>query len=194
MERLHLKIIVGAILISSLSTYLAYSDIFKGLRLYRTTAVQQQTTVKPQPFMSIPKAVRLEAAKELQENLMGAKLNEENRRALNAQINEVGLYINDNSDIELLKDDYHDVYTNPNQGRIFKDYAFSKIHGADEEEEEEEIVSTNRLTTRVSYRKRLLMQYILGQLQHSLKTDSRYKGRRVGGSEYIQEQLRKYGK
>ncbi|MBE6424286.1 hypothetical protein [Succinivibrio dextrinosolvens] len=193
MERLHLKIIVGAVLISSLSTYLAYSDIFKGLRLYRTTAVQQQTTVKPQPFMSIPKAVRLEAAKELQENLMGAKLNEENRRALNAQINEVGLYINDNSDIELLEGDYHGVYTNPNQGRIFKDYAFSKIHGADEEEEEE-VVSTNRLTTRVSYRKRLLMQYILVQLQHSLKTDSRYKGRRAGGSEYIQEQLRKYGK
>lgn len=193
MEKLNKGIILGAVLISGLTTYIAYSDIFKGLRLYRTTAVQQQTTVKPQPFMSIPKAVRLEAAKELQENLMGAKLNEENRRALNAQINEVGLYINDNSDIELLEDSYSFEDNQSLQGRIFQNYAFSKAHGV-EEEEEEEIVSTNRLSSRVSYRKRLLMQYILGQLQHSLKTDSRYQGHRAGGSEYIQEQLRKYGK
>ena len=193
MEKLNKGIILSAVLISALTTYIAYSDIFKGLRLYRTTAVQQQTTVKPQAFMSIPKAVRLEAAKELQENLMGAKLNEENRRALNAQINEVGLYINDNSDIDLLEDSYSFEDNQSLQGRIFQNYAFSKDHG-DEEEEEEEIVSTNRISSRVSYRKRLLMQYILGQLQHSLKTDSRYQGQRAGGSEYIQEQLRKYGK
>ena len=193
MEKLNKGIILSAVLISALTTYISYSDIFKGLRLYRTTAVQQQTTVKPQPFMSIPKEVRLEAAKDLQENLMGAKLNEENRRALNDQINEVGLYINDNSDIELLEDSYSFEDNQSLQGRIFQNYAFSKAHGV-EEEEEEEIVSTNRLSSRVSYRKRLLMQYILGQLQHSLKTDSRYQGHRAGGSEYIQEQLRKYGK
>jgi hypothetical protein len=181
------------VLISSLTTYIAYSDLLKDFRFNRTMESKQQIKVKPQSFSSIPKNVRLEAAKELQENLMGAKLSEENRRALNAQINEVGLYINDNSDIELLEDSYSFEDNQSLQGRIFQNYAFSKAHGV-EEEEEEEIVSTNRLSSRVSYRKRLLMQYILGQLQHSLKTDSRYQGHRAGGSEYIQEQLRKYGK
>ena len=193
MEKLNKGIILGAVLISSLTTYLAYSDLLKDFRFNRTMESKQQIKVKPQSFSSIPKTVRLEAAKELHENLMGAKLNEENRRALNAQINEVGLYINDNSDIELLEDNYSFEDNQSLQGRIFQNYAFSKAHGV-EEEEEEEIVSTNRLSSRVSYRKRLLMQYILGQLQHSLKTDSRYQGHRAGGSEYIQEQLRKYGK
>ncbi len=193
MEKLNKRIILGAVLISALTTYIAYSDLLKDFRFNRTMESKQQIKVKPQSFSSIPKTVRLEAAKELQENLMGAKLNEENRRALNAQINEVGLYINDNSDIELLEDSYSLEDNQSLQGRIFQNYAYSKDHGV-EEEEEEEIVSSNRLSSRVSYRKRLLMQYILGQLQHSLKTDSRYQGHRAGGSEYIQEQLRKYGK
>ena len=193
MEKLNKGIILGAVLISALTTYIAYSDLLKDFRFNRTMESKQQIKVKLQSFSSIPKTVRLEAAKELQENLMGAKLSEENRRALNAQINEVGLYINDNSDIELLEDSYSFEDNQSLQGRIFQNYAFSKAHGV-EEEEEEEIVSTNRLSSRVGYRKRLLMQYILGQLQHSLKTDSRYQGHRAGGSEYIQEQLRKYGK
>ena len=193
MEKLNKGIILGAALISALTTYIAYSDLLKDFRFNRTMESKQQIKVKPQSFSSIPKTVRLEAAKELQENLMGAKLNEENRRALNAQINEVGLYINDNSDIELLEDSYSFEDNQSLQGRIFQNYAFSKSHGV-EEEEEEEIVSTNRVSSRVSYRKKLLMQYILGQLQHSLKTDSKYHGQRAGGSEYIQEQLRKYGK
>lgn len=193
MEKLNKGIILGAVLISALTTYIAYSDLLKDFRFNRTMESKQQINVKPQSFSSIPKTVRLEAAKELQENLMGAKLSEENRRALNAQINEVGLYINDNSDIELLEDSYSFEDNQSLQGRIFQNYAFSKAHGV-EEEEEEEIVSSNRLSSRVGYRKRLLMQYILGQLQHSLKTDSRYQGHRAGGSEYIQEQLRKYGK
>ena len=192
MEKLNKGIILGAVLISALTTYIAYSDLLKDFRFNRTMESKQQIKVKPHSFSSIPKTVRLEAAKELQENLMGAKLNEENRRALNAQINEVGLYINDNSDIELLKDSYSFKDNQSLQGRIFQNYAFSKAHGV--EEEEEEVVSSNRLSSRVGYRKRLLMQYILGQLQHSLKTDSRYQGHRAGGSEYIQEQLRKYGK
>lgn len=193
MEKLNKGIILGAVLISALTTYIAYSDLLKDFRFTRTMESKQQIKVKPQSFSSIPKNVRLEAAKELQENLMGAKLSEENRRALNAQINEVGLYINDNSDIELLEDSYSFEDNQSLQGRIFQNYAFSKAHGV-EEEEEEEVVSSNRLSSRVGYRKRLLMQYILGQLQHSLKTDSRYQGHRAGGSEYIQEQLRKYGK
>ena len=193
MEKLNKGIILGAVLISALTTYIAYSDLLKDFRFNRTMESKQQIKVKPHSFSSIPKTVRLEAAKELQENLMGAKLNEENRRALNAQINEVGLYINDNSDIELLEDSYSFEDNQSLQGRIFQNYAFYKAHGV-EEEEEEEFVSTNRLSSRVNYRKRLLMQYILGQLQHSLKTDSRYQRHRAGGSEYIQEQLRKYGK
>lgn len=193
MEKLNKGIILGAALISALTTYIAYSDLLKDFRFNRTMESKQQIKVKPQSFSSIPKTVRLEAAKELQENLMGAKLNEENRRALNAQINEVGLYINDNSDIELLEDSYSLEDNQSLQGRIFQNYTFYKAHGV-EEEEEEEIVSTNRVSSRVSYRKKLLMQYILGQLQHSLKTDSKYHGQRAGGSEYIQEQLRKYGK
>lgn len=193
MQKLNKGIILGAILISALTTYIAYSDLLKEFHFNRTMESTQQIKVKPQSFSSIPKTVRLEAAKELQENLMGAKLNEENRRALNAQINEVGLYINDNSDIELLEDSYSFQDNQSLQGRIFQNYAFYKAYGV-EEEEEEEVVSSNRLSSRVSYRKRLLMQYILGQLQHSLKTDSRYQGHRAGGSEYIQEQLRKYGK
>lgn len=191
-SKFHKSIIASVILVSVLAVAFAYFKAAPVLIDKTDTPFKTNQKTLNQPYISIPREVRLAAAKELQENLLGAKLTKANRDALNSQINDVGLYINESSDIELLAENDIAAEENTSNGKIFSSYAFYASHN--EEEEEEEISRQDfKAESRELYREKLLMQYIYSQLQNSLKTDSRYKGKRAGGSEYIQEQLRKYG-
>ena len=190
-SKVHKSIIASVFLVSVLAVAFAYFKADPVLIDKTDTPFKTNQKTLKQPYMSIPREVRLAAAKELQENLLGAKLSKANRDALNAQINDVGLYINENSDIELMAENDIAAEENTSNGKIFSSYAFYSSHN--EEEEEEEISRQEfKAESRELYREKLLMQYIYSHLQNSLKTDSRYKGQRAGGSEYIQEQLRKY--
>gem|GEM_PF-1663930 len=191
----------------------------------------------------IPLEVRVEAQKDLQKNLLGAKLNKANRDAINYQIFEAGLYLDEDSVVQLYTDE---EYARLKEARHLASLRSAKImlHNAAleykrgsesdgygllpllalnqsvkdnnctseikcsvnassmnlnkasseviEEEEEEEFTRSTDIQFHIQARQNLLMRYILTQLDEGLRTAPRYKGKRVAGSEYLQEQLKKY--
>ena len=175
---------------------------------------------------TIPVQVREEARKDLQKNLHGAKLSKVNRDALNYQLSEIGLYVDDNSIVQLLSEqDFEELRKQRYEALLYnmkimlhnEQVEYSRAERADgfgllpsvqnasltnsstvsaveEEEEEEEISSVQNNKARVALRQKLLMRYILISLDEGLRKADKYKGKRVVGSEYIQEQLKKYSK
>lgn len=168
--------------------------------------------------------VREEARKDLQKNLHGAKLSKVNRDALNLQLAEIGLYVDEDSKVQLLSEDdfeklrkqryeallysmkimLHNGQVEYSRGEKSDGYGLLAsvqnknlpISSTVEEEEEEEEVLLQRedYRNRVNLRQKLLMRYILISLDEGLRKDDKYKGKRVVGSQYIQEQLKKYSK
>ena len=191
----------------------------------------------------IPLEVRVEAQKDLQKNLLGAKLNKANRDAINYQIFEAGLYLDEDSNVQLYSDEeyarlkearhlanlrsakimLHNAALEYKRGSESDGYGLLPVLAVNqglksmncsdevkcsvnvssmnlakssseviEEEEEEEITRSTDIQFHIEARHNLLMRYILTQLDEGLRTDPRYKGKRVAGSEYLQEQLKKY--
>ena len=175
-------------------------------------------------IQTIPLQVREEAKNDLQKNLHGAKLNKTNREALNFQLAEVGLYLDDDSKVQLMSDEefekqrkqryeallfnmkimLHNGQVEYSRGMKSDGYGLlssvqniksSTLPSVEEEEEEEEVLlQRSDYKQRVNLRQKLLMRYILISLDEGLRKDNKYKGKRVVGSQYIQEQLKKYSK
>ncbi len=175
----------------------------------------------------VQKDVLEKARKELQDNLLGAQLTKENRQALNSQLFEVGLYVDEESNVQIYKEEeyaklkrqqsliqsklmkiaLHKAYLgflkNDSNFGVGTSKSFLTEENSNEFEEEEEEAGTYDYESvqeipdyikRVNYRQKMLMRYILVTLDEGLRTDPKYKGKRVAGSEYIQSQLKKYSK